>query len=84
MYVIISTDPEAHYYTLKAFRSQNVSFRPQSVRKSSGVFIVIIKMANWEWRRIESSPIYFEIKFLISYLRTFLWNCFDLQDIFEI
>ena len=61
------TDPEAHYYTLKAFcsqsisfhyqnvsfRSQSVSFCPnrsnrfvQSVRKSSVVFIVVIKMAN--------------------------------------
>ena len=25
------TDPEAHYYTLKAFRSQSVSFRYQNV-----------------------------------------------------
>ena len=30
-HVAIDTDPEACYYTSKAFRSQNVSFRPQSV-----------------------------------------------------
>ena len=48
------------YKAFKSFRSKR---SVQSVRKSSGVFIVIIKMAIWEWRRIESSLLYFEIKF---------------------
>ena len=75
------TDPEAHYYTLKAFHSQsisfcyqNVSFRPQSVPFHSQSILFRINRSN---RFVKSVP----SKAHIS--GPFLWNCSDLQDNFE-
>ena len=84
----IDTDPEAHYYTLKAFCSQRVSFRTKRsnriVQSVGSLREFSLSLSKW---RIEnedqSSLIYFENYFFISYIRTFLWNCFDLQDNFE-
>ena len=67
------------------FRSQSVSFRTnrsnrfmQSVLKSSGVFIVIIKMVNWDWIW-KLTPFIWRINLLFHISGLILWNCFDLQ-----
>ena len=70
-----------HFVLSKAFKSVRAKRSLQRIRKSSGVFIVIIKMANWQWSR-KLIPFIWRIILLFHISGLFLWNCFDLQDNF--
>ena len=67
------------YKTFKLVRTKR---SVQSVRKSSGVFVVIIKMANWQWSR--KLPFIWRIILLFHILGLVLWNCFYTQNYFEL
>ena len=72
---IFHSVPKVLCFVHKAFRT-NCSFGVkrsiQSVWKSSGVFIVIIKMVNWQWsQKLTSFTENLENNSFISYISTF-------------